>query len=85
LGQEYSSPGWVRPEKPRYRHHKASRESWKPVQQIPQFEREEIRRRVEEARKALADSRGQIAGAAPLVKAVSIAWRTRSNSPDRAM
>jgi hypothetical protein len=54
------SPGWVRPERPRYRHHKASRELWKPVQPIPQIDREEIRRRVEEARKAIADSRGQI-------------------------
>jgi hypothetical protein len=54
------SPGWLRPEKPRYRHHKASRESWKPVQPIPHFDREEILRRVEEARKAISDDRSRI-------------------------
>jgi hypothetical protein len=55
------SPRYARQEKPNYRrHHRAKREMWKPAQPIPVIDREEIRRRCEEARKAIADSRSQI-------------------------
>jgi hypothetical protein len=54
------SPRYARQEKPNYRHHKAQRDQWKPAQSIPVIDREEIRRRVEEARKAIAADRQRI-------------------------
>jgi hypothetical protein len=52
---------WAKKVKPAlYRKHKAKREAWPPVQPIPHLDRAEILRRVEEARRAIAEARPQI-------------------------